>query len=243
MHSISKIAVAAALVSLATAGDAPVAQATGIGTTYSATIPAKVNSLSGAILGSIAPDGAGTNFQISFYNLPGSGNLSYSLHVDRVSNNDCSTAGAVLDPYGGFTGPKCATDMAGCQVGDLSDKHGAATILSGGSGTGYFPANYVDKYVSMDPKSAAFFGKGSFVVNDETGAAIACANFVNAANVKSNTTMTAGSSSTMATQHSTGTGSANNQNSKSSSTSSGFAVRTAAPVVGAGVLGLAAMFL
>jgi hypothetical protein len=76
MHSISKIAAAAALVSLATAGDAPVAQATGIGTTYSATIPAKVDTLSGAILGSIAPDGAGTNFQISFYNLPGSGNLS-----------------------------------------------------------------------------------------------------------------------------------------------------------------------
>jgi hypothetical protein len=76
-------------------------------------------------------------------------------------------------------------------------------------------------------------------------AAVACANFVNAANVKSNSTQTAGSSSssTMATQHSTGTGSANNQNSQSSSTSSGFAVRTAAPVVGAGVLGLAAMFL
>ena len=81
MHSISKIAAAAALVSLASAGNAPIAQATGIGTTYSATIPAKVNSLSGAVLGSIAPNGAGTNFQISLYNLPGSGNLSESAET------------------------------------------------------------------------------------------------------------------------------------------------------------------
>ena len=81
MHSISKIAAAAALVSLATAGDAPVAQATGIGITYAANIPDKANTLSGAVLGSIAPDGAGTNFQISFYNLPGSGNLSESAQT------------------------------------------------------------------------------------------------------------------------------------------------------------------
>ena len=76
MHYISNIAAVAAIVSVAVAGDAPVAQATGIDTSYSATIPAAVEALSGAVLGALSPDGAGTNFQISFYNLPGSGNLS-----------------------------------------------------------------------------------------------------------------------------------------------------------------------
>lgn len=81
MRSISNIAAAAALVSIAAAGDAPVAQFKNTGITYSATIPAKVDTLSGAILGSGSPDGAGTNFQISFYNLPGSGNLSRCIDV------------------------------------------------------------------------------------------------------------------------------------------------------------------
>jgi hypothetical protein len=76
MRYISNIAAAAAIISVAVAGDAPVAEASNIDTSYSATIPAAVNSLSGAILAAVAPNGAGTNFQISFYNLPGTGNLS-----------------------------------------------------------------------------------------------------------------------------------------------------------------------
>ena len=76
MRYTVNIAAIAALVSIAAAGDAPIAQSENIGTTYSATIPAKANSLSGAVLGASAPDGAGTNFQISFYNLPSGGNLS-----------------------------------------------------------------------------------------------------------------------------------------------------------------------
>lgn len=71
----------AAVAAIATAGDAPIAESSGISDTYSATIPAKVDSLSGAVLGSVSPDGSGTSFQISFYNLPGTGNLSTSaLH-------------------------------------------------------------------------------------------------------------------------------------------------------------------
>ena len=54
-----------------------------------------------------------------------------------MNTGSCSAPGGVLDPYGGATGSGCATNMASCQVGDLSDKHGDAVILSGGSGTGY----------------------------------------------------------------------------------------------------------
>lgn len=85
MRSISNIAAAAALVSLAAAGDAPIAQGVNTGLTYSATIPAKVDTLSGAVLGSGSPDGDGTNFQVAFYNLPGTGNLSRWLHVVQKS--------------------------------------------------------------------------------------------------------------------------------------------------------------
>ncbi len=81
MHCISRIAAAAALMSIAAAGDAPIAQSEGISNTYSATIPAKVDTPSGAVLGSVAPGGAGTNFQISFYNLPGTGNISRWISV------------------------------------------------------------------------------------------------------------------------------------------------------------------
>ena len=71
-------------------------------------------------------------------------------------------------------------------------------------------------------------------------AAVACANFVDASKVKANSTSKPDSSSSMATQKATATGSNSNQ---ASSTSSGFAVATAAPIVGAGLLGLAALLL
>jgi hypothetical protein len=77
MPSISNIVAAAAVVALVSAGDAPVAQSdltTGI--TYSATLPnSGVDAITGAVIGAISPDGRGTNFQVSFYNLPGSGSL------------------------------------------------------------------------------------------------------------------------------------------------------------------------
>jgi hypothetical protein len=31
--------------------------------------------------------------------------------------------------------------------------------------------SFVDKYVSMDPSNEAFFGRGSFVITDDTGGA------------------------------------------------------------------------
>jgi len=249
MRSASSIVAAATLVSLAAAGDAPVAKTDlTTGLTYTATLPnAGVDAITGAILGAVSPDGVGTNFQVSFYNLPGSGSLSYALYTGRISNGDCNTAGAVLDPYAGTTGSSCLNNQAGCQVGDLSDKHGAAKILSGGSGTGYFAANYIDKYVSMDPSNEAFFGKGSFVIKDSTGVAVGCANFINASKVRGNSTTTDSSSSSSMGPSSTGSGNGNggsgSGSAASSSTSDGGAMKTAAPFVGAGILGMAALLI
>jgi hypothetical protein len=149
---VSLLAVAAAA-STAAAGDikprqtsanAPVVTNNPIADTYSATLPNKgTNSITGAVKGASAPSGEGVNFQIAFYSLPStSGNLSYSIHTGRVSSTgDCSNVGDVLNPYGGTTGSGCkSNDLAGCAVGDLSDKHGDVPISSGGSGTGYFAA-------------------------------------------------------------------------------------------------------
>ena len=92
MRYISNIAAAAAIVSVAVAGDAPVAQSSNVDTSYSASIPAAANALSGTILGSVAPNGAGTNFQISFYNLPGTGNLSTSIRqLETLPSTNRST--------------------------------------------------------------------------------------------------------------------------------------------------------
>ncbi|KAK3683240.1 Cell surface superoxide dismutase [Cu-Zn] 4 [Vermiconidia calcicola] len=247
MRYISNIAAAAALVSAVAAGDAPVVNNDQTGTTWAANLPdTGAGAVGGAVLASNSPDGAGTNFQISLSNLPGSGGLSYALHTGRVSGSDCSGAGAVLDPYAGTTGASCARDKAACQVGALSDKHGAAEIISGGSGTGYFAATYVDEYVSMEPGNDAFFGRGSFVVMDQQGVAVTCANFRDASIVRGNTTTTESSSSapsaTSGGRNSGGVADTGSDSGSASSTSSeGFAVRTAAPFVGAGVLGMAAL--
>lgn len=77
MHYFSKIAAAAALVSAATAGDAPIAENEPSGITYSAELAnTRVGAITGGIKGADAPDGSGTNFQVAFYNLPGEGSLS-----------------------------------------------------------------------------------------------------------------------------------------------------------------------
>ncbi len=141
MRSFSNIAATAALLAVASAGDAPVVDSSSVltGITYTATLPTSggVSNVTGTVIGSIAPGGAGTNFQVSFYNLPGTSAFQYGLYSGRVSGSDCSGAGAVLDPFAGAT-TNCAKNQASCQVGALSAKHGDAKIVSGGAGTGYF---------------------------------------------------------------------------------------------------------
>jgi len=247
MRYTSSILTVAALASVAIASDAPVVQNNPIEVTYSATIPTGANAkaISGAIKVAASPDGEGVNIQVALYNLPDTGDLNYGLYSGNVASlSDCSDAGALLNPYGGFTGSKCASDKAGCAIGDLSDKYGEAKVISGGSGTGYFSANYPDKYLSMVPNSEAFFGKGSFAVTDSTGAYVACANFVNA-NKASNAkeSKQAAHHATKPTPSASASASSGSNGDGSTTTSGGFAAQTAVPVVAAGVLGLAALLI
>lgn len=90
MRSFTKIAATAALISVATAGDAPVVDSSTLinGLTYSATLPnTGTDAVTGAVLGSIAPGGEGTNFQVAFYNLPGTGNLC--MHIPSAPSASC----------------------------------------------------------------------------------------------------------------------------------------------------------
>lgn len=82
-HAITSAALAA-LVSLASAANAPTAQNTNIGMTFAATLPAS-GAVTGSVLGSGAPNGEGANIQISLYNLPQGSQLSTSrLFRERV---------------------------------------------------------------------------------------------------------------------------------------------------------------
>lgn len=82
MRSVSNIAAIAAFVVVARSGNAPIANSDLTnGIVYTATLPnTAVNAITGAVIGAISPDGSGTNFQVSFYNLPGSGGLCTCLH-------------------------------------------------------------------------------------------------------------------------------------------------------------------
>lgn len=77
MRYTSSILTAAALASVAIAGDAPVVQGNPLDITYSATIPQKnATILSGAIKVAGSPTGQGVQIQVALYNLPDSGDLS-----------------------------------------------------------------------------------------------------------------------------------------------------------------------
>jgi hypothetical protein len=87
MRSISNIVAAATLVTLAAAGDAPVVHEDATGVVYTATLPnTGVNAITGAVIGAVSVDGEGTNFQVSFYNLPGSG--SFCTYLPWIVQDD-----------------------------------------------------------------------------------------------------------------------------------------------------------
>lgn len=77
MRYASSFAAVAAFISLAAADDAPTAESTSIGTTFAATLPAS-GDVTGSVLGSAAPNGEGSNIQISLYDLPQGSALSMS---------------------------------------------------------------------------------------------------------------------------------------------------------------------
>ncbi len=83
MRFTSTYAALAALLSLTTASDAPVAKNNPAGVTYSATIGSKNASLvSGSFKIAAAPNREGANILITLYNLPASGgSLCMSTHI------------------------------------------------------------------------------------------------------------------------------------------------------------------
>lgn len=65
----------AAVVSRATAEDAPIAENTNIGMTFAANLPNN-GGVTGSFVGAGAPNGEGSNIQISLYDLPQGSSLS-----------------------------------------------------------------------------------------------------------------------------------------------------------------------
>jgi hypothetical protein len=110
-------------------------------------------------------------FKVEFEDLPeDEGPFGYHLHAKPVpKDGNCTATAAHLNPYNATT--TCdVDDLASCEVGDLSGKHGKAKGSK-------FDATYVDLYASTDPEDAAFFGSLSFVIHRSNSSRLACANF------------------------------------------------------------------
>lgn len=80
MRYTSGLAAVAALISLASADEAPVAEGTNIGITFAANLPNN-GDVTGSVVISGAPNGMGSNIQISLSNLPEGTSLSTSIQA------------------------------------------------------------------------------------------------------------------------------------------------------------------
>ncbi|TGZ76734.1 hypothetical protein EX30DRAFT_312119 [Ascodesmis nigricans] len=134
---------------------------------------------SGAVTGYIRAEaganGKGVDFDVKIKSTDGKWEtpLSYHLHDAPVTNGNCTTTLAHLDPYQrGQADPCDATKPETCEVGDLSGKHGKIETVP-------FAKQYNDLYASTKSGIGAFFGNRSVVIhaNDEKKSRIACANF------------------------------------------------------------------
>ncbi|KAF7560847.1 hypothetical protein G7046_g3278 [Stylonectria norvegica] len=151
-----------------------------VGITYAGTLPEepffKEAALDGNVKGSISAvaneGGKGVKFTVNFSNFPKEGGpFLYHIHVDPVTEGNCTATLAHLDPYGrGELTPCDANAPESCQVGDLSGKHGMIT-------TDPFTADYVDEYASTREGIGAFFGNRSFVVHYANKTRLTCASF------------------------------------------------------------------
>ncbi|TID19031.1 Cu/Zn superoxide dismutase-like protein [Venturia nashicola] len=171
----SAIAIALCASSVAFATDAPVIKDNPIGAQYLATMPAAGDAGVYAQFAVMSgPNGEGVSFAIningkSFQNGP----FLYHIHEKAVpSDGNCTGTGAHLDPTARGETPPCdKSNLASCQVGDLSGKYGEIPTLPG------FNTNYTDKYLSLTPGNPAFFGDKSVVLHFANKTRIACANF------------------------------------------------------------------
>ncbi|KAK6337395.1 hypothetical protein TWF730_002796 [Orbilia blumenaviensis] len=129
-------------------------------------------------------DGVGVLVHACFMGINASqpGPYPYHIHDFLVGEGEnCTATGAHLDPY--LRGEVTACDAEApetCQVGDLSGKHGKASLDAAGDGS--WCTSYVDKYLSLDSSDVAFIGNDrSIVVHNINKTRIGCANIVLAA--------------------------------------------------------------
>ncbi|KAK6530902.1 hypothetical protein TWF281_007736 [Arthrobotrys megalospora] len=161
-------------------GDAPITEGNSDKIVYEAHVTSS-NVKSAHLNFTGTEDGVGILIQACFTGLNASQPGPYPYHVhDFVvgAKGNCTATGAHLDPYlRGEVTPCDADAPETCQVGDLSGKHGKASLEARGSGT--WCTSYVDKYLSLDPNDVAFIGNDrSIVVHNVNKTRIGCANIL-----------------------------------------------------------------
>ncbi|CCH45575.1 Superoxide dismutase [Wickerhamomyces ciferrii] len=113
-----------------------------------------------------------------FENLPKEGGpFQYHIHEAPVpSNGSCLATLAHFNPnHGNKTDCPSQHNNAGCELGDLSGKHGYIPVSQDGS----FETSYVDEWLSINPQNDYYFGNGdrSLTLHYANTSRIACANF------------------------------------------------------------------
>ncbi|KAI3402412.2 SOD4 [Candida oxycetoniae] len=148
------------------AGDAPIQSDSKNQQPYVATFK-QPSGISGCIKFEPANNGS-VLVEVDLDNLPSTGGpFPYHIHQFPVPNNvNCTGTGGHFNP---FNGSVTATSPAAKEVGDLAGKHGNIT-------TSKYSAEYVDNYLSLNPKSKAFIGGLSIVIHASDNSRLACAN-------------------------------------------------------------------
>ncbi|KAI9933690.1 hypothetical protein ASPWEDRAFT_104112 [Aspergillus wentii DTO 134E9] len=134
-------------------------------------------SVRGWLRASAPASGVGVKIQAEFWGFPAnvSGPYPYHIHVSPVSQENCTTTGAHLDPYIRGETPPCDPNHPNtCQVGDLSGKHSPIYVAPNEP----FAVEYTDLFLSLDKKNPAYIGNRSIVVHAPNSSRLNCGNFV-----------------------------------------------------------------
>ncbi|KAG7664683.1 SOD4 [[Candida] subhashii] len=164
---ISKLVLSAfALSAVATAAGAPVSTDSPKDTLFIAKFNQENTNIEGEI--TFQSDNGSVLVKVDLEELPKVGGpFPYHIHQFPVpSDGNCTGTGGHLNPFNGTTN---ATTSAGKEVGDLAGKHGNIT-------SNPFTAQYLDDYISLNPKNPAFIGGLSVVIHDRDNKRLACAN-------------------------------------------------------------------
>lgn len=122
-----------------------------------------------------APDAGPVNVHVDMTGLPAEPVVYHVHHGSVPADGNCDALGAILDPFAGDA--VCGADVAQCQVGNLSGKHGA------GQGP-IFEQKYVDSFLSLDTAASANIVGQSVAFHFANGTKFACATIVPANKVR-----------------------------------------------------------